>query len=186
MLGLRRGKNIQEYRENYVVFDLETTGVSPYRDAIIEISAVKVRNRQIADTFSMLVNPERPIPYRATMVNHITDQMVMEQPLIAQVMPLFLDFIEEDALVGHNIHCFDMKYIWRIAEQLYGQTISNDYIDTLPMARRILPELSHHKLVDIAEYFGVETAGAHRALNDCIMNQKCYELLEQERLRQLG
>ena len=177
MFGDKRGTQKRDYVPDYVVFDLETTGTSWKKDAIIEISAVKVVAGKVVDTFSRLVNPERPIPYYATMVNNITDAMVRNAPVLADVLPEFVDFIGEEILVGHNIHTFDMKFIWKAAEELFGKTVTNPYIDTLPMSRRKLPELAHHRLVDLAEYYHISTAGAHRALADCMMNQKCYELM---------
>ena len=181
MLGKTRGKKLSEYTPDYVVFDLETTGTSPSKDSIIEISAVKVKGRKVVDTFSTLVNPGRPIPYYATEVNGITDEMVKDEPSLEEAFPMFLDFIGDEVLVGHNIHCFDMKYIYRAAEELYGETVTNDYIDTLPMARNRLPQLAHHRLVDVAVHYNISTKGAHRALNDCIMNQMCFECLEDEK-----
>lgn len=180
MLGNKRGKKLNDYVPDYVVFDLETTGVNPDLDAIIEISAVKVRNRQVVDRFSSLVNPKRPIPFYATQVNGITDEMVVEEPVLKEVLPRFLDFIGEDVLVGHNIHTFDMLFLYNAAEVLFNGTITNNYIDTLQMARQCLPQLSHHKLVDIASHYHINTEGAHRALNDCIMNQKCLEQMAEE------
>lgn len=171
---------LRDYVPNYIVFDLETTGVSPSRDAIIEISAVKVSDGQVVDTFSSLVNPGRPIPYGATMINGITDGMVEDEPDLEEILPKFNEFIGDGILVGHNIHCFDMKFIWKAAEDLLGETITNNYIDTLPMARRCLPQLAHHRLVDVSAYYQISTEGAHRALNDCVMNQKCFEHLAKE------
>lgn len=180
MLGDKRGKKRNAYVPNYVVFDLETTGTDPNQDVIIEISAIKVANQKVTDTFSSLVNPKRPIPYYATTVNGITNEMVAEEPVLKEVLPEFLAFIGNEILVGHNIHNFDMKFIWNASEALMGRTVSNDYIDTLPLARQCLPQLSHHKLIDIASYYKISTAGAHRALNDCIMNQLCFEKLGEE------
>lgn len=180
MLGSKQGNKLNEYVPDYVVFDLETTGISPYNDSIIEISAVKVIGGKVVDTFSTLVNPRRSIPYGATAVNGITDDMVEDEPYIEEVLPGFNAFIEDFVLVGHNIASFDMKFIWKAATEHLGQTFSNDYIDTLPMARKRLPKLAHHRLVDLAEYYNISTEGAHRALNDCIMNQQCFELLQQE------
>ncbi|MBO5387748.1 MAG: 3'-5' exonuclease, partial [Lachnospiraceae bacterium] len=96
----RRGTNKTEYVSDYVVFDLETTGISCKNDSIIEISAVKVINGQVIDTFSTLVNPMRPIPYGATAVNGITDEMVKDEPTIKQVLPEFISFIGDMVLVG--------------------------------------------------------------------------------------
>ncbi|HAU84569.1 MAG TPA: DNA polymerase III subunit epsilon [Lachnospiraceae bacterium] len=171
----KKGMRLIHYVPDYVVFDLETTGVSVYNDDIIEISAVKVKGGEIIDTFSTLVNPDRPIPYAATRVNGITDDLVADAPYLKDVLADFLEFIGDNVLVGHNIYSFDLNFIYDAALNLYGRYVENDYIDTLFMARKCLPKLSHHKLVDIAEHFNINTQGAHRALNDCIMNQKCYE-----------
>lgn len=177
MAERNKGKRLVKYVPDYVVFDLETTGMSPAADEIIEISAVRVKEREIVDTFSTLVNPGRPIPWQATAVNGITDEMVRSAPEIAEALADFLAFIGDFVLVGHNIHSFDLKFIYEKAEKLFGKTVGNDYIDTLYMARQCLPGLSHHKLVDVASYFHISVEGAHRALNDCIMNLKCYEKL---------
>lgn len=180
MLGKNRGKKISDYISDYVVYDLETTGTSPFNDSIIEISAVKVKDGKVVEEFSELVNPLRPIPPQASAVNNITDDMVSGSPTIEVIMPKFIEFIGDMVLVGHNIHCFDMKFIWRICEELYNQTITNDYIDTLPFARKKLPDLSRHRLVDLALHYGISTDGAHRALYDCRMNQECFERLAKE------
>lgn len=180
MLGTTRGKYLKEYISDYVVFDLETTGTSYLRDEIIEISAIKVINGQVVDTFTSLVNPEIPISPAASAVNHITDEMVMDEPTIAEVMIDFLQFIGDYPLVGHNIHSFDMKFIYRVLDQLYKKTLTNDYLDTLPYSRRKLPKLAHHRLVDLADHYNIGTSGAHRALFDCEMNQKCFELMAKE------
>ena len=170
-----KGKRLSGYIEDYVVFDLETTGINPERDAIIEISAVKVEKHKVVGEFSTLVNPGRHIPAGATAVNGITDEMVKDAPGIESVMNDFLEFIGNQVLVGHNIHTFDMHFVYDAALDHLGREVKNDYIDTLYMARRCLPELSHHKLTDVAAHFGMQTEGAHRALYDCVMNQGCYE-----------
>ena len=172
-----KGKRLNRYLEDYVVFDLETTGISQERDAIIEISAVKVEKHEIAGEFSTLVNPGRHIPAGATAVNGITDEMVKDAPGIEAAVQNFLDFIGDFVLVGHNIHTFDTNFVYDAALQFLGREVRNDYIDTLYMARSCLPELEHHKLTDVAAHFGLQTQGAHRALFDCMMNQGCYEAL---------
>ncbi len=169
------GKRLMRYVPDYVVFDLETTGISWSEDAIVEISALKVKNAVITDRFSTLVNPQRSIPYHAYKVHGISDQMVADAPCLKEALTGFLDFIGEDVLVGHNIASFDLKFIYRDVQQLFGRTVTNNYIDTLYMARSCLPQLSHHRLTDLADYFQLDTQGAHRALWDCTMNQACYE-----------
>lgn len=172
-----KGKRLNQYIKDYVVFDLETTGINQAVDSIIEISAIKVCDNIIAEEYSTLVNPNRHIPYGATAVNGITDEMVADAPDITEAIEGFIGFIKDDILIGHNIHTFDTNFAYDAAWDSLGKEMKNDYIDTLYMARKCLPQLSHHKLTDISKYFHIETAGAHRALNDCIMNQKCYEEL---------
>ena len=177
MLGTNNGKKLDQYVTDYVVFDLETTGISCYNDQVVEISAVKVSKGQVVEEFTSLVNPKCPIPYRASMVNGITDEMVKDAPAFDKVLADFLGFIGDHVLVGHNIHTFDMKFIYRDCEKFWGKVPENNYVDTLSLARMCLAELGHYKLTDLSEYYGVSTKGAHRALNDCRMNQIIYERL---------
>ncbi len=169
------GRRLNQYAENYVVFDLETTGISPGEDSIIEISAIKVKGHEPVAEFNMLVNPGTHIPAGATNVNGITDDMVREAPGLKEVLPDFFSFIEGEILVGHNIQSFDLLFLYRAAEELLEREVPNDYVDTLFMAKACLPQLGRHRLTDISAYFHINTEGAHRALSDCIMNQKCYE-----------
>lgn len=180
MLSGKPGRRLNRYVPDYVVFDLETTGISCESDEVVEISAVKVAGGRIVDEFSTLVNPGRPIPYYASEVNGITDDMVKDSPFIEEALSDFLKFVGDAVLVGHNIHTFDMKFLYRYAKRFWGKTIGNDYFDTLQAARIYLPQLSHHKLVDLASYYGISAAGAHRALNDCRMNQMVFERLAKE------
>lgn len=180
MLGNTQGKLLNEYIEDYVVFDLETTGVSPYNDEVIEISAVKARKGKVVEEFSQLVNPKRTIPFAASRVNNITDDMVSDAPFFDEVLRQFLEFVGEDVLVGHNIQSFDMKFINRDCERYFHQLITNDYVDTLILAKRCFPEWRHRRLGDLADYYGISTQGAHRALADCRMNQRVFELLGKE------
>ncbi len=174
-----KGRRLNQYSSDYVVFDLETTGVRTDADEIIEISGIRVRDHQVVDEFSTLVNPGMHIPAAASRVNHITDDMVKDAPEVSEALGDFLEFAGNDILVGHNIRSFDLNFIYRVTMRIYNADITNDYIDTLYMARQCLPDLSHHKLSDVAAYFHISTQGAHRALNDCIMNQQCYEKLGQ-------
>ena len=177
MLGNRCGKRLNGYVSDYVLFDLETTGISCEKDRIIEISAVKVENGKVVEEFSELVNPECKIPYYASRVNGITDDMVEDARTFDEVLPDFLEFIGDKILVGHNIQAFDMKFLYRECRELYGETLTNDYVDTLYYSRKKVPKLDHHRLTDMAEYFNISSVGAHRALNDCRMNQEVFERL---------
>ena len=180
MLGMNCGKRMEKYVPDYVVFDLETTGVSAASDEIIEISGLKVVKGKVEEEFSTLVNPLRPIPYSASMVNGITDEMVAEAPTLEKVFPEFLEFAGNSVLIGHNIHTFDLKFLYRAAGCFYGKTLDNDYIDTLILAKICLPQLAHRRLTDLAAYYHISAEGAHRALNDCYMNQQVFEALGKE------
>ncbi len=169
------GNLLNTYVADYVVFDLETTGISPKTDEVVEISAVKVKQGKVTDEFSTLVNPKCRIPYGASRVNGITDDMVAEAPFFEQVLEEFLEFIKGFVLVGHNIARFDMNFLYRDVEKYFERSLPNNYIDTLQMARRELPDLEHHRLTDLAEYYEISAEGAHRALNDCRMNQQVFE-----------
>lgn len=170
-----KGKRLNRYTPDYVVFDLETTGISVQHDTIIEISAIKVAGGKVKEEYTTLVNPHRHIPAGATAVNGITDAMVADAPDLKVVLGTFLDFIGKNVLVGHNIHTFDTNFVYDAALGLLGKELRNDYVDTLYMARQCLPQLAHHTLGDVSDYFHINTSGAHRALNDCRMNQQIYE-----------
>ena len=186
MLSEKPGRIRNGYVPDYVVFDFETTGISSETDVIVEISAVRAAGGRITDEFSTLVNPGRPIPYSASMVNGITDDMVKDSPSVRDALTDFLKFAGDAVLVGHNIRTFDMKFLCRYARDFWGLTIGNDYIDTLQLARAYLPQLGHHRLTDLAVHYGISAEGAHRALNDCRMNQMVFEQLAKEMAKRSG
>ncbi|WP_034450131.1 3'-5' exonuclease [Butyrivibrio sp. AE2032] len=169
-----------EYCHYYVLFDLETTGLSSEKDAIIEISALKVSDGKVIDEFSTLVNPVIHIPYMASSINGITDDMVQNAPDIEQALTDFISFIGNNVLVGHNLRNFDLKFIQRDCMDLFGKTLPNDYVDTLILSRRYLPDLSSHSLEALAYHYGISYEGAHRALADCHITKQVYDNLAKE------
>ena len=180
MLSAIVGNRMLTYVKDYVVFDLETTGTSCEHDRVVEIAAIKVLDSQTVEEFSTLVNPGIPIPYWATDVHGITDDMVAGAPSFDIALKGFLEFAGDMILVGHNIHSFDMQFIWRDSRKYFGKTIGNDYVDTLSLARLYLPQLHHHTLSDLADYYGIVADGTHRALFDCRMNQRVFAKLGEE------
>lgn len=164
----------------FVIFDLETTGLSPQEDSIIEISAVKVRGNEITEEYSTFVNPGFHIPETASSVSGITDEMVKDAPGIEQALSDFTVFISDDVLVGHNIINFDLKFINKEMTALWGKALPNDYLDTLIMAKRYLPELQSRSLESLSGHYGISYAGAHRALCDCKINYEVYKHLIEE------
>lgn len=185
MLGKNKGRKLTEYVHDYTVYDLETTGVNVNKDRVVEIAAVKVRDGIVVDDFTSLVNPECKIPANAVDISGITDDMVKDAPKISQILPKFLEFIADDVLVGHNIHYFDNKFIYRFSEMISGKVPDNDYVDTLLLARGIFPDMKRHRLIDMIEYYDVQMLEAHRALSDSRMNQQVYECLGKD-LNRIG
>lgn len=157
-----RGQNLDD---TYVVFDIETTGLSKEKEMITEIGAVKVADGKIIDRFSTFVNPQRPISAEITKLTGITDDMVKDAPTIENVLPEFLKFCEDTVLVAHNAS-FDTGFIRIAAERAGLGELHHTIVDTLELARALLPELSKHKLDIVCEHLGVTLNGHHRAVND--------------------
>ena len=150
--------------DEYIVLDIETTGLSFRTEKITEIGAVRVKDGEIVDTFECFVNPEIPIPQKIVEITGITDDMVRDAETIEQVMPKFLEFIGNLKLVAHNAD-FDVGFLKYNAENI-GLKMDNEYIDSLKLARQLYPEFKKHKLGIIAEKLGVKVENAHRALDD--------------------
>ncbi len=162
---------------NFVVFDLETTGLYKEKDYIIEIAAVKIEKGVITETFSTLINPQIEIPQTATDVNNITDSMVADKPLFREVIGDFIKFIGDYILVAHNGNNFDIPFIQLKADECYFK-IENGFIDTLVLSKQLLPGLKKYNLNALAKKFGFENKDAHRALSDTIVTAKIFiELL---------
>ncbi len=154
----------KDFSGDFVVFDIETTGFSAREDRIIEIGAVRVSGGVVKDRFSTFVNPRRPIPYRITELTSINDAMVLEAPVIDDVLPRFLAFCEGASLVAHNAS-FDVSFIRRAAADRnipFAPTV----VDTVSMARTLLPMLASYKLDAVAKAVGVPLGHHHRAVDD--------------------
>ena len=161
----QKGKSLIDIPNNYVVFDIETTGLDPEFDEIIEIGAVKIKDGIKIDTFNSLIKPEYEIDEFITELTGITNGMVENAPSIDEVLPKFMDFIRDYIIIGHNVN-FDINFIYDNLEELNIPPITNDFVDTLRISRRLIPELKHHKLSDLANYFNIDTNGSHRSLKD--------------------
>jgi DNA polymerase III subunit alpha, Gram-positive type len=154
----------QPLNGEFVIFDIETTGLSNNTDKITEIGAVKIKDHKIIDRFSALVNPERPIPAKIVELTSITDEMVKNEPTIEEVLPRFLEFVGNLPVVAHNAK-FDTGFIRAKAKHI-GKNFLNTIIDTLPISKWLLPDLKRHKLNNIAEYLDVNLKNHHRAVDD--------------------
>lgn len=179
-----KGKNLFELPETYVVIDIETTGLSPKYDEIIELSAVKVSKHEIIEDFSTLVKPESVyidddgseyyVDEFITNLTGITNDMLEKAPLFADVADKFLSFVGDSIVIGHNIN-FDINFIYDNVLDYIGIEFSNDYCDLLRISRKLFPNFRNHKLSTLSQEFGIKQHQAHRGLNDCLTTFMCFE-----------
>ncbi len=162
------GNGIIAFPENYTVIDLETTGLDPKKELIIEFAAVKVRENKVVDTFQSLCDPGFPISPFIEAITGITTEMVKNCPNPRSVLPDFLDFVGDDYIVGHNV-LFDIHFISQISN-----VFKNDYIDTMKIFRKLHPTLPHHRLSDMVAFYRKHNESAHRALSDCFATNSCF------------
>lgn len=162
--GMVTDSQNQDLDADYVVFDLETTGFSPETNRIIEIGAVKVQNGKIVDKFSTFVNPQVPIPFRIEQLTSINDSMVIDAPVIADILPEFMKFCEGCVMVAHNAD-FDMSFIKKNCQRL-DIPCKPTIVDTVALARVLLPNLNRFKLDTVAKALGISLENHHRAVDD--------------------
>ena len=162
--GLVENPMGQTFADSFVVFDLETTGFSAAKNKIIEIGAVKVVNGSITERFSTFVNPKVPIPYEIEQLTHITDDMVLDAPMIHEILPQFMEFCQNAVMVAHNAD-FDMSFIRHNCD-LLGLECEKTVLDTVALARVLLPSLNRFKLNTIAKALNISLENHHRAVDD--------------------
>ena len=162
--GMIENSKGQSLDAPYVVFDIETTGLSAEKNKIIEIGAVKVIDGKIVEKFSQFVNPKVPIPFEIEQLTSIKDEMVMDAPTIEEVLPRFMEFCKDAVMVAHNAD-FDMSFIKKNCDL---QNITYDFTiaDTVALARFLMPQLNRYKLDTIAKALNVSLENHHRAVDD--------------------
>ncbi|MFP4117748.1 MAG: PolC-type DNA polymerase III [Candidatus Woesearchaeota archaeon] len=149
----------------FVIVDLETTGLSARRHKITEIAAVKLKDGRIIDKFETLVNPGTPIPKHITKITGIDDEMVENAPSTRDALTDFLMFAGDATLVAHNAS-FDMSFLRHHAEDRLGLSILNPSLCTMQLSKSIVPEISSRALTSLCSFFGVANENAHRAMSD--------------------
>ncbi len=159
--------------KDYIVLDTETTGLSYRTCKMIELSAIKVRNDEIVDTFSVLVNPHEKVHYFITQLTGISNEMLENEKSIEDVLIPFIDFVEDDVIIGHNI-LFDIKFINEATTKCLGMIFDNKYIDTMSLSKRLWPFERCHRLEDLIERCDLEGTQEHRGLSDCMYTYKAY------------
>ncbi len=174
-----KGKLLKDiFPSDYTVIDIETTGLSTSKNEIIELSALKIRDNKICDSYTTLVKPQTKINYFISNLTGITNEMTTKAPSVENILDKYLNFIGNDIVIGHNIS-FDIGFIHNYSLKCYDKGFSNDYIDTCRMSRKFTP-LKHHKLNNVAEYYQIDSSGHHRADNDCRMTYAIYEAMKKE------
>ncbi len=151
--------------EEYIVLDIETTGLSKYIHKITEIAAVKMRGSKVVDEFQTLVNPEEHIPSFITRLTGIDDHMVKDAPCIEEVIPKFLEFMKNTTMVAHNA-TFDYGFLSYNIEKHAKKKFSNSRICTRRLANRLLPDLPSKKLGHLCQHLKIKNEQAHRAMSD--------------------
>ncbi|MBR3806850.1 MAG: 3'-5' exonuclease [Lachnospiraceae bacterium] len=162
--------------QDYVCVDLETTGLDPKTDKIIEIGAVRIKNGEIAERFQSFVNPGRMLNEKVKELTGISDDDLYDAPSIEEVLPKFLEFAKEDCLLGHSI-LFDYSFLKKAVVNLDKKNAYERMgIDTLKIARKHLASLESRRLSYLCEYYHIEQ-NAHRALEDAVATHKLYQKL---------
>lgn len=174
-----KGSQRELYADRYVVLDIETTGFNIYKDEIIEIAALRVEQGNVTDSFQRLIKPSGKIPEDATAINHITNEMVAQAPTLDEVMGEFISFCGSELLLGFNLAFFDLNMLYDAAKRILGTELNNDYVDLLPIARKVMKGRENYSLNSLCETFEIDTEGEHRALKDCYLTKAVYEVLNE-------
>lgn len=185
-----KGRSIITFPDTYCVMDVETTGRSPQWDHIIEVAAVKISDGREVGRFSSLIQP--PSMPGGTYVDEfiaaltgITDEMLAGAPFAPDVLAEFAAFVGDMPVVGHYVG-FDINFVYDSFDRYLDRPFSNDYIDTLRIARKLHPEMPHHRLADLVDLFGVTHNDAHRAMGDVEATAECFVRLKAEAFERHG
>ncbi len=183
-----RDANDKDLSQTFVVFDLETTGFSNKNDKITEIGAVKVKNFEIVDRFNELINPEKDISYKVQELTGITNDLIKDKPTIEEILPKFMEFIGDSVLVAHNAE-FDIGFINQKCKEMNIE-FKNKSVDTLMLARILLPHLKRFKLNNLTKELGVPLHNHHRAVDDAAATAQIFikflEMLEKKGAKKLS
>ncbi|MGN0181621.1 MAG: exonuclease domain-containing protein [Candidatus Ornithomonoglobus sp.] len=179
-----KGVSLLTLPDNYIVIDIETTGLCPEYDSIIELSALKISDNKITDKFSSLVKPnevfidddynELYVDGFITELTGITNDMLENAPKFPDIAKPFLSFIGDSIIVGHNVN-FDINFLYDNILECMGIEFHNDFCDLLRISRRLFPDLQNHKLNTLAMEFNIKQPTAHRGLADCETTFSCFE-----------
>lgn len=174
----QKGRNLNKFIDNYVLVDIETTGLSPIYDDIIEIGAIKVENNKVVGEYNQLIKTDRSLPPMITELTGITDEMLATGKMPETVLEEFIGFVGDNVIIGHNIN-FDLGFLCNKCKKYLNYNLNNDYIDTLYLARKLVPNSYNHKLGTLAKLFNISYEGAHRGLKDVEITYEVYNKLRE-------
>lgn len=183
--------NTREYKGNsllllpsdYIIIDIETTGLDPKYDDILEISAIKIKNNLITDKFTSLIKNEN-VPEFIAELTGINTEMTKNAPPLKNVLNEFYTFIKDFILLGHNVN-FDINFLYDKLMEI-DFILKNDFVDTLRLSRRINKELKHHRMTDLLKYYNIDNSKQHRALNDCEYTYSIYNNIKKKIINDYG
>lgn len=185
-----KGKSIIAFPSEYCMVDVETTGLSPEWNDIIEIGAIRYMDGVEVDRFQSLVQP--PISEDGLYIDSfieeltgITNAMLADAPLPDDVLLLFLDFLQNDIILGYNTS-FDVNFLYDSCARHLKKALSNDYMDVMRLARKLCPDLPHHRLKDMAAHYSIDQWQAHRTICDCEVTEQVYRRLLSDGMAKYG
>lgn len=161
------------FYKNYIIFDIETTGLNPNNDQIIEIGALKYKNNKLIEEFNFLIKPTIKLPNIIKEITKITDEMLSECQTIEEVLPIFLTFIEDLPILAYNIN-FDITFINQKCQKYNFHQPENTKLDVLYLARKYIRETPNQKLETLKNHFNIDSI-SHRAIGDCNTTNMIYE-----------
>lgn len=174
-----KGKSIIDFPENYVLLDIETTGLSPNYDCIIEIGAIKVSCDKIIDEFHSFVAYNDKLSEFIVELTGITNEMLADAPSANDVIKDFDNFVSDSIIVGYNVN-FDIDFLYDYFENLLNKKFQNNFIDCMRMARKLYPNEKNHRLKDMVKIYGLSVEKVHRALDDCKTTKMVFDKLHDE------
>lgn len=184
-----KGESLIQFPEDFIIIDIETTGYFPKYDRIIEVAGIKYRSNIEIDRFSSLVKPYGysygDIDEYIESLTGITNDMINNAPDIKDILKEFKTFLGDSILIGHNVN-FDINFLYDEFELLLSEKLSNNFLDTLRISRRLHPEQPHHRLEDLCFRYSIPYEKAHRSLNDCLLTARCLFALQSEILNRFG
>lgn len=172
-----KGNCLYKFLKDYIVIDIETTGLSPKYNEIIEIAAIKVRENEIVEKYSVLIKPNEKIPESIEQLTGITNQMAEHDGIdIKSALIDFNKFISNDILVGHNVN-FDINFLYDNCLNHLEKPLTNNFVDTLKISQNLIKDTYNWKLSTLAQKYKINNVNAHRALNDVIVTNELYKKL---------